>query len=320
MATSGVQTFSQTTIELVDDALDKIGLLSEGRTISANQRTKIVRQLNAMIQTWQSEWNINIWKNREATLFLEKGKESYLLGNNQANAADSFVNTTTSIAASSGASTLTVTSDTGMASGDFIGIVLTDGSAQFTTINGAPVANVVSLTAVLTDDVDSGADVVAFTTKITKPLRITQMQQSALAANSTDIYAIEYNRDEYFRLASKSTEGSALQFYYNVNIDDTKLFVWPTAATTFDIMKFTYQPHFDIFVNNDDEADFSAEWYETLVYNLTKRIGTSFGFTASQPSPYTDAVKIADDLYRKLKNSTRPMRTIEIVNEYDDYY
>jgi len=320
MTTSGIQNFTQTTITLVDDAFDKIGLLSEGRSISANQRNKAVRQANAMIQTWQSEWNINIWKNREATLFLEKGVESYLLGNNQANATESFVKTTTSVAASSGASTITVVSDTGILSGDFIGIVLTDGSAQFTTVNGAPVANVVTLTDVLTDDVDSGADVVAFTTKITKPLRITQMQQSGLADDSTDIYAIEYNRDEYFRLASKSTEGSALQFYYNVNIADTKLFVWPTAATTFDIMKFTFQPQFDIFVNNADTPDFSPEWYETLVYNLSKVIGTSYGFTASQPSPYKDVVERADFLYRKLRNSTRPMRTIEVVNEYDDYY
>ena len=320
MTTSGIQNFSQTTIELVDDAFDELGLLSEGRSISANQRTKAIRKLNAMIQTWQSEWNINVWKNREATLFLEKGKQSYLLGNNQANATENFVKTTISVAATSGASTITVADDTDILNGDFIGIVLTDGSAQFTTVNGAPAANVVTLADVLTDDVDSGADVVAFTTKITKPLRITQMQQSALADNSTDIYAIEYNRDEYFRLASKSTEGSALQFYYNVNIDDTKLFAWPTAATTFDIMKFTYQPQFDIFKNNIDTPDFPPEWYETLKYNLAKRLGTSFGFTTKQPSPYTDVVEMADNLYRKLRNSTRPMRTIEVVNEYDDYY
>ncbi len=319
MTTSGIQNFSQTTIDLVNDAFDELGLLSEGRTLSANQINKAIRKLNSMIQTWESQWNINVWKNREATLFLEKGVQNYLLGNNQANATESFIKTTASIAATSGASIITVADDTGILSGDFIGIVLADGSAQFTTVNGAPVADVVTLTDVLTDDVDSGADVVVFTTKITKPLRITQMQQSGLADNSTDIYALEYNRDEYFRLASKSTTGSALQFYYNINISDTKLFVWPTAATTFDIMKFTYQPQFDIFKDNADTPDFPPEWYETLKYNLAKVVGTSYGFTASRPSPYKDVVERANDLYRKLRNSTRPMRTIEIVNEYDDY-
>lgn len=324
MTTSGVQNFSQTTIELVEDAFDKIGMLSEGRSISANQRTKAIRQLNSILQTWQSQWNINVWKNREATIFLEKGVESYQLGNNQANATESFVQTALSVAASSGASTITVDDATGILSGDFIGIALSDGSAQFTTVNGAPAGDVITLTDVLSGDADSGAIVVAFTTKITKPLRLTQVQQSTLSTGAgsdpIDIYAIEYNRDEYFRLASKSTVGSALQFYYNVNIDDTTLFTWPTAATTFDILKFTYQPQFDLFVSNTDTPDFPPEWYETLVYNLAKRLGTSFGFTATLSSPYQDVVAEADKLYKKLRNSTRPMRTIEIVNEYDDFY
>lgn len=320
MTTSGVQNFSQTTIELVEDAFDELGMLSEGRSMSSEQFNKGVRRLNSMIQTWEADWNINVWKNREATLFLEKGVESYLLGNGQANATESFVKTTTSAAESSGASTITVTDDTDILSGDFIGIVLTDGSAQFTTVNGSPVANVVTLTDVLTNNVDSGADVVAFTTKITKPLRLTQVQQSGLADTSTDIYAIEYNRDEYFRLATKSTEGSALQFYYNVNIDDTKLFVWPTAATTFDIMKFTYQPQFDIFESNLNTPDFPPEWYETLYMNLAKALGRSYGFTTSQSSPYKDTVDIADELYTILRKATRPTRTIEISNEYSDYY
>lgn len=320
MATSGIQNFSQTTIKLVEDALDKIGILSEGRSISANELNKVVRQLNSMIQTWEAEWNINVWKNREATLFLEKGKQSYQLGNNQANATESFVDTTLSAAALSGASTITVTDATGITNGFFIGIVLADGTAQFTTVNGAPAGNVVTLTDVLTGAASSGALVVSFQTKITKPLRLTQMQQSTLGAEAIDIYAIEYNRDEYFRLASKTTEGSALQFYYNVNISDTTLFVWPTAATSFDILKFTYQPQFDIFVGNNDDVDFPAEWYETLVYNLAKRLGPSYGFTVHKPSPYKDVSDEADRLYRKLRNSTRPMRTVEVVNEYDDYY
>lgn len=320
MATSGIQNFSQTTIELVEDAFDELRILSEGRSISDKQRDKAVRKLNTMIQTWQSQAKINVWKNKEATLFLERGVQSYLLGNNQANATENFIKTTVSVAAVSGASAITVDDDTGILDGDFIGIVLADGSAQFTTVSGIPAANVVTLADVLTDDVDVGVDVVAFTTKITKPLRITEVQQSGLADNSTDIYAIQYNRDEYFRLASKSTQGSALQYYYNVNISDTKLYVWPTAATTFDIMKFTYQPQFDIFVDNADTPDFPPEWYETLKYNLAKVLGPSYGFTTKKPSPFVDIVERADELYEELRKASRPSRTIKIVNEFDDFY
>ena len=85
-------------------------------------------------------------------------------------------------------------------------------------------------------------------------------------------------------------------------------------------MKFTYQPQFDIFKNNTDNPDFPPEWYETLVYNLASRLGGSYGMTASQPGPYKDTVDMANFLYKKLRNSTRPMRTVTVVNEYDDFY
>lgn len=320
MATSGITTFSQTTIGLIEDAFDELGLLSEGRSLSSEQYDKAKRKLNSMISTWQSQDNINIWKNKEATLFLEQGVPTYQLGNDQANATENFVETTVSIDATAGASSITVDDATGIADGYFIGIVLTDGSAQFTTVNGAPAGNVVTITDVLEQDVNSGAAVVSYETKISKPLRLTQVYYQGLGQTSSDIYAIHYNRDEYFRLADKTTQGAPIQYYYNVNIEDVTLYVWPTSATTFDKLKFTYQPAFDIFNNNQDTPDFAPEWYEALVYNLAKRIGSSYGMTRKTAGPYSDVADEADRLYREMRAATRPSMTIKVVNEFDDYY
>lgn len=57
--------------------------------------------------------------------------------------------TALTVAAASGAGSITVNSATGVVSGDIVGILLADESTHWTSVNGAPVAGVVTLTAPL---------------------------------------------------------------------------------------------------------------------------------------------------------------------------
>lgn len=70
------------------------------------------------------------------------------------------LDTTTSASSAIGGSTVTVTTVTGITSGDIIGVVQDDGSTHWTTVNGAPAGSVVTLSAVLTSAVASGNRVV----------------------------------------------------------------------------------------------------------------------------------------------------------------
>lgn len=70
------------------------------------------------------------------------------------------VDTTLSAGAASSAGSVTVTSATGIASGDVIGVLLDTGLTHWTTVNGAPAGNVVTLTAVLPGAAASGRAVV----------------------------------------------------------------------------------------------------------------------------------------------------------------
>lgn len=63
--------------------------------------------------------------------------------------ANTGVDTTLSVAAITGAATITVASATGFANGNRIGIILNSGVEHQTTINGAPVGNVITLTDVM---------------------------------------------------------------------------------------------------------------------------------------------------------------------------
>jgi hypothetical protein len=69
------------------------------------------------------------------------------------------VDTTISVAAAAAATTITVASATGIATGDLIAILLDDDTTHFTTVNGAPVGNVVTIAVALPSAAAIGRDV-----------------------------------------------------------------------------------------------------------------------------------------------------------------
>jgi hypothetical protein len=310
MALSGSITYTKNTTSVIEDAFDELGILGEGESLTSSQSNKAKRKLNAMIQGWEAD-GVHLWKYREATLFLEKGVQSYLLGNSQGNATESFAETTTSAAAVLGANTIVVTSATGIVAGYFIGIELDDGTAQWTTVVSV-VSTTVTLNDVLTDSVASGNQVKSYQTKITKPVKITQCRYVADTTN--EIECVEYDgRSEYFRQSNKSTEGASTNYYYNPLRLDTRLYTWPTADQTFRLLKFTYYPDFNIFDDALDEPDIPAEWYECLVFNLAERLGPSYGIS-EDTSTYRTVARRALEMYNKLNGFDSDDGVLRIMN------
>lgn len=307
--TSGSITYTQNTTSLIEDAFDELGILAEGESLTSSQKSKAKRTANAMIQGWIAD-GVHLWKYREATLFLEKDTQNYLLGNSLGNATEEFAETTTSAAAVTGANTIVVASATGIVAGYFIGIELDDGTAQWTTVVSV-LGTTVTLTDVLTDDVASGNQVKSYETKIDKPVKI--LQARYVASTTSEIECIEYNREEYFRLSNKATSGATTQFYYNPLIKDTKFYVWPVADETFRLIKFTYTPDFDIFNEATDEPDIPTEWYECLYMNLAERLGPSYGI-AEDTAVYQTISRRAREMLNKLNGFDSDDGILRIMN------
>jgi hypothetical protein len=310
MALSGSITYTKNTTLVIEDAFDTLGLLGEGESLTSSQLSKAKRKLNAMIQGWEAD-GIHLWKYKEATLFLEKGVQSYLLGNSQGNATEEFAETTTSATSILGANTVEVTSATGIVAGYFIGIELDDGTAQWTTVVSV-VSTTVTLTDVLTDSVASGNQIKSYQTKITKPVKISQCRY--IADTTNEIECIEYRgRTEYFAQSNKSATGSSTNYYYNPLRLDTRLYVWPTADKTFRLLKFTYYPNFDIFNSALDDPDIPNEWYECLVYNLAERLAPTYGISESS-STYQTITRRATEMYNKLSRFDSDNGILRIMN------
>ncbi len=279
MATSGSFDHTVSTSDIVRDALLQVQAIGATQDVPGDMYTDGRRMLNGLVKSWQKK-RINLWAQLECYVFVAPTAESYLLGPASTDAewctVDDFVGSVTTVAASSGASTVTVASDDGMADGDRIGIELDDGTRQWTTISGSPSANVVTLTAALTDDVASGATVYTYTSRPQRPLRVIHARRRSTYTGSDVAIDIEAHK-EYFDQPSKTSAGSMNFVYYKPELTSGRLYVWQRPNSVEELLGITVERSLADMDNTDDDPDFPIEWQLPLVMNLAKLIEPQYG-------------------------------------------
>ncbi len=278
MSTSNSIDFIVTRDDIITEALELLGILGEGETPTAAQLTSSNRTLNMMTKTWQAD-GLNLFAVERLYLFTEKLQKEYSLsGTTTDHVTANFVETTVDGAASSGASTITVDDATGILNGDQIGMQQgTD--VQWTTVNGAPAGNVITLTDTLTADVADNAIVYAFTTVANRPMKIMETYVH-IASSNTDIPVGNISRRRYNRLSVKDTEGLVNQFYYDPQTDAGNLFVWPTTDDETNYLIMFVQRTLSDFDSSINNPDYPQEWYLPLTYNLATLLAPKYGIPA----------------------------------------
>ena len=272
MATSGSINLSASRDDIITEALEILGVLAEGTTPSAAQLTSCARTLNYMIKAWQAD-GINLFAVQQVYLFLIKNQSAYsLISTTTDHYTASFVETTTSAAALSGASSIVVTSATGISASDKIG-VYQDSTMHWTTVNGAPSGSTVTLTAPLTADVASGAVVYAYTSKAKRPMRV--LESVIHDENDTPIHV--GSREEYFNQSGKDTDGRVNTIYFDPQVETPKLYVWPQTDDERHYLKLYVQRTLDDVDSAVNEVDFPQEWYLPLAANLAVLLGPKYG-------------------------------------------
>lgn len=273
MGYSGVTVITYTRNELITDAFFEMGVIGEGQTPSNDMITKATRTLNAMMKNWIAR-GVGLWLNRRFTMALAYQTESYLLGPSGWHCTTSMTETALAADVSSGASVITVDSITGISASDYIGIQLDDGTMQWTTVNGAPAGSTISLAAALTDDANEDAVVFAYTSKIPRPLGIVDLNVRDVAGNEIPMTGL--SREEYMALPLKSSLGKTLNYYFDPQLTNTRLYIWPTCQTVSDRLVGTVKVPPQIFVNATDEPEFPEEFYSALKFGLAVLMSPSF--------------------------------------------
>jgi hypothetical protein len=169
VTTSASYDFSVTRDDIIQDAYEELGVLEEGETPTADQVTSASRKLNMLVKTWGKRYSLHLLQ--DVVLFQALSQQSYLLGNAATDAnwcsIDDYAQTTLSADAAAGASSVSLTSATGFATGDKIGIVLDSGAIQWTTATMS--GTTATLGAVTTGAATSGNVVFGYTSRIVRP-------------------------------------------------------------------------------------------------------------------------------------------------------
>ena len=276
MATSGSINFTQTRDEIIKDAFILLGVYGEQEAVRGGDNALASRTLNAMIKAWQGR-GINLFAQTEATIFLEKAQVKYSLNGtsgDQASNETGIVETDMTAASILGASTVDVTSVTGMTAGDVIGVVLDDGTMDWDTI--ASIATLeVTLTGTLTSAAAKGNRVYTYTTLLARPMDITDIRLRN--DGDTDRTITRISREEYFGMSNKTSQSTPTMYFYDRQNTTGYLYVWPAPDTPNDRLKVTYIRTLEDFDSSSDNPDLPQEWIEAMKYQLAVRLAPAFG-------------------------------------------
>jgi len=273
MATSGSVDFSVSRNDIIRAAAEEIGEVDEGETMTTARTTAYALRLNSWVKSLMAQGG-KLWALKQATLFLVKGTASYSLGSTGTNATNTYIQTTLSTDEAINSTSLSLTSTTGMSASDKIGIELDDGTIDWTTISGAPGAPTTIATG-LTSAATSGNVVFTYTTKINRPQRIDTESAywSSSAGNDTPIHIAA--RSEYAQQTNKTTEGKIVKIFYDPQLVNGALYVWPTPDNATDVLKFWYERILEDFDAAGNTPDFAIEWAEALILGLASIMAPS---------------------------------------------
>lgn len=266
MATSGTVSFSSTRDTIIRDAFRILTLRKLSGILEPEDMENAGRSLNELITSWQAE-GFGAWLERDITLHLAYETTSYSIGSAGTNASLTTYKTAIATAASETDTTITVDDDANIADNDYIGIQLDDDTMQWTTVNGTPTSNVVTLDDALTDDVAVDNVVYNYTTKANRPLEI--YNAWIRDSSDVDIPVRIGSKWEYNAYTSKTSTGSYPIFmYYDPLMTSGVIHVYPAPTDLTYRLMMTAKVPIDIFSAYGDEPHFPQEWMRALKWNL----------------------------------------------------
>lgn len=268
MTVSGTSVFDVTRNEICRQAALLLNAVSLNGTMSAPSLNSFIFMLNAMVKAWQST-GIHVWTVTEGVLFPQPGQISYGAGVGAVDhITQSYSETAITADEAVGQTTLSVDDPTNFTIGDNIGVVLDDGTIQWSTVTVVGASSVTQLDA-LTDSASQSNAVFNYTNKIVRPLKVVDARRYDIVS-ATDTPMTMASRLEYRNLTLKTAPGTPVQLYYDAQLGIGRFYLWQVSESTTDLIKFTWHRPIMDFNTAGDTPDLPQEWILPLVYNLAK--------------------------------------------------
>lgn len=300
MSTSGSSDFTRTRDQLIHRALRLCGAIKAGETPGAQEITDGAEALNAMVKRWQKK-QLHVWAVVEATLFPQVSQVKYNLSSSSTDhVTETYYETGISTAAASGATTLDVDETTNITAGDYIGVVVDDGTVHWTTVS-SKTSTTVTIATALDDDAAVGNPVFTYTTKLVRPLKIVDARRYNIASGQdtpiSETQGSMMSRLDYQAIPNKAQTGSINRAFYDPGRDTGYLYLWQPVSVVRDLVKMTcHRPIMD-FDAAGDTPDLPQEWFDAIVYNLAVSIGPEYDVPAERWTIVkTQAAEYLDDV------------------------
>lgn len=99
-----------------------------------------------------------------------------------------------------------------------------------------------------------------------RPLRLISCRRENSSGIEVEVDVV--TRQEYKMLPQKDTQSPVTLVYYDPQLTNGVLYVWPTGSTNDKILNLTFQRPIEDIDATSNTFDFPQEWYLTIVYNL----------------------------------------------------
>lgn len=297
--------FSYTRDQIIRRALRQVGAIAAGETPGAQEVSDASDALNAMVAQWQAT-GLHIWKEKEATLFLQPGIYNYGLGdpNGMGDYSSDYssdynigsigignvcptnsyrVLTVGSGGVAAGAQAIPVTTAGGIVVGDNFGVMMSNNQLFWSIVTSVVVTLsgiVVNINQILPNSVNGGASAydysqlsssITSSCSIYRPLRILNVRRMLLSS-LIETMVTPMARLDYRNMPNKSNTGVVTQWYYDPQLVTGQFWAWPNPVDSLSVLNFTYmEPIYD-FGSAADGPDFPQEWINALVWNLAEEI------------------------------------------------
>jgi len=274
MASSGSADYTVTASQLIQDALEELGVVGAGQTVSAEDSATALRALNLLVKQWMGPGSpvtpgLKMWKRRQLTLdltstdkyalqirrlaFTSGGTTAIAVGDTIAGATSSATAKVMAVEVTSGS----------WAGGDAAGELIIEGQSgtfQSENLNVGASSNLATIS--------GNSEQYGPPTEIMDPLRRT--------SDGEDTPMDIISQAEYMGIGDKDASGTPTKIYYEKRIDELRIYLNATPSVTTDSIVFVALLPIEDFDSTKDNPDFTREWHRTLKWNLAKELLAKF--------------------------------------------
>jgi hypothetical protein len=287
MTTSGTYSFTVTRDDIIRQAMLNIQRLDPDESPTTSETSDCARVLNLMCKQWMGKADfapgLKVWTRKRGHLFLQGNTGAYTVGPSATGWTNSYVYPTLTVASAAAATSVAVSSVTGIASTYAIGVELDSGIIYWTTVSSV-VGSVVNLVGALPSQASSGNSAFVYQTAAQVPVHV----ETALLRDSdqTDTQLKLMTVQSYDYLPNKvdpTNISDPTAIYYERGISSAT--VYTDCGGAQDVSKhivITYLEPVQDFNAAGDTPYYPQEWYLALCWGLSEQISPMFKSSWSQ--------------------------------------